>query len=65
MTISSPIISEEQIARWNAARDRTIEECAVLLDGGAQDLNRQRDPGMANHLRAWAKKIRALKSTST
>lgn len=44
------------------ARDAVIEECAAILDACAQDWNRIRDPGMANNARAYAKKIRALKS---
>lgn len=43
-------------------RNGIIEECAAVLDANAQELNELRDPGMANHDRSLARKIRALKS---
>lgn len=36
------------------------ERCARVLDDAAQDWNRIRDPGMANHCRTMARKIRGL-----
>lgn len=45
---------------WNVA----VEKCAATLDGSAQEFNRLRDPGMANHDRAIARKLRALKTST-
>lgn len=42
---------------WNVA----VEKCAAILDDSAQEFNRLRDPGMANHDRALARKLRSLK----
>lgn len=47
------------------ARDDVIEECAKVLDEHAQDMNRIRDVGMANHDRSLARKVRALKAASS
>lgn len=44
----------------DSPRREAIEECAKLLDESAQEFNRLRDPGMANHDRALARKLRAL-----
>src|SRR3546814_15712451 len=46
---------------WNEA----MEVAASVLDERAQDLNCQRDPGMANHCRSLAKAIRAKKRSTT
>lgn len=46
-TIALGLIRDERVA------------CAALLDKRAQEYNRQRDPGMANHCRQLARAIRA------
>lgn len=43
-----------------SARKAAIEECAKVLDDAAQDLNRIRDPGMANNARSYANKLRKI-----
>jgi hypothetical protein len=47
-------------AAFEAGRRSGLGEAAAMLDADAQDYNRMRDPGMANHCRAKAKRIRAL-----
>lgn len=44
---------------WNAG----LEKAAAYLDECAQDWNRIRDPGMANHCRKHAKAIRDLRQS--
>jgi hypothetical protein len=44
-----------------SAFNEGLEKAAALLDENAQSFNKIRDPGMANHDRALAKRIRALK----
>lgn len=41
-------------------RNAALEEAAKVLDEAAADWHRMRDPGMANHDKTMAKKIRAL-----
>jgi hypothetical protein len=45
---------------FDAGRRAGLEAAASMLDEEAQEYNRIRDPGMANHCRARAKRIRAL-----
>jgi len=49
-------------AAFEAGRRAGLNEAAAMLDNEAQEYNRIRDPGMANHCRARAKRIRALVS---
>lgn len=42
----------------NAATANERERCAALLEARAQEFNRLRDPGMANHCRSLAARIR-------
>lgn len=69
--IHVPALDLAGIAAWNrrasgpapeAGRDGALEEAAQLLDANAQYFNKIRDPGMANHDRSLAKRIRALKA---
>lgn len=39
-----------------------IESCAQILDEQALEYNKLRDPGMANHCRALARRLRNLKT---
>lgn len=56
---SDPATAE--VARLReAGRKAGLNEAASLLEEKAQDYNRIRDPGMANHCRAYARRIRAL-----
>ncbi len=48
-----------------ALRNAALEEAAALLDDNAQHFNRLRDPGMANHDRALAARIRKLKTSDS
>lgn len=49
-------------AQYIADRNSAFEEAALYLDKCAQDWNRIRDPGMANHCRKHAKAIRGMKA---
>jgi hypothetical protein len=54
--VASEAAERAHFSAWN----RAIEAAATLHDCAAQEMNRLRDPGMANHHRQWAAKIRKL-----
>ena len=54
--IARALIASE--ARAASAHRAGMEEAARILDERAQEWNRRRDPGMANHDRSMAKVIR-------
>jgi len=64
---TSPTKTEESgknrtVVAFEAGRRSGLGEAAAMLDEDAQEYNRIRDPGMANHCRARAKRIRVLAS---
>lgn len=44
-----------------SVRSAALEEAAALLDKRAQEFNRERNPGLANHCRSLARAVRELK----
>jgi hypothetical protein len=60
MDFSGTELDSLENAAFEAGRRAGLNEAAAMLDNEAQEYNRIRDPGMANHCRARAKRIRAL-----
>ena len=56
----TPPPTDEYQRGFQAGAASMAEQAAKVAEDQAQELNRQRDPGMANHDRALAAKIRKL-----